>query len=224
MSPSETRPRVYLNLFTITANPYEHICQILYILYVTLFRSFLSIPPCNHDRDIFVCTNVPYSLNKYSLLMWGQRQFPLKHTTKKQVLKATHKEGVKSQITGVSTVYSIVCSGADQRLHQSSASLAFVRGIHRWPANSYRIGSVTAKMFPIDDVITQTYHKTSNIRRTLVCNKIVDHSYVVGASPVGAAPTTSSFSTWHLASGGSAKTGTIQYDNLLRVGIWYVLY
>ena len=40
------------------------------------------------------------------------------------------------------------------------------------------------------------YHKTSSIRRTLVRNKIVDHSYVVGASPVGAAPTTSSFSTW----------------------------
>ena len=39
------------------------------------------------------------------------------------------------------------------------------------------------------------YCKTSNIRRTLVANKIVDHSDVVGASPVGAAPTTSSFST-----------------------------
>ena len=39
------------------------------------------------------------------------------------------------------------------------------------------------------------YRQVSNIRRTLVGNKIVDHSYVVGASPVGAAPTTSSFST-----------------------------
>ena len=39
------------------------------------------------------------------------------------------------------------------------------------------------------------YHKVSNIRRNLVGNKIVDHSDVVGASPVGAAPTTSSFST-----------------------------
>ena len=40
-----------------------------------------------------------------------------------------------------------------------------------------------------------SYRETSNIRRTLVGNKIVDHSDVVGASPVGAAPTTSSFST-----------------------------
>ena len=44
-------------------------------------------------------------------------------------------------------------------------------------------------------VLKQTYCQVSNIRRTLVGNKIVDHSDVVGASPVGAAPTTSSFST-----------------------------
>ena len=39
------------------------------------------------------------------------------------------------------------------------------------------------------------YCKTSNTRQNLVGNKIVDHSDVVGALPVGAAPTTSSFST-----------------------------
>ena len=40
-----------------------------------------------------------------------------------------------------------------------------------------------------------SYRQVSDIRRTLVGNKIVDYSDVVGASPVGAAPTTSSFST-----------------------------
>ena len=44
-------------------------------------------------------------------------------------------------------------SGADQRKHQSSASLAFVRGIHRWPVNSPHKGPVTRKMFPFDDII-----------------------------------------------------------------------
>ena len=39
------------------------------------------------------------------------------------------------------------------------------------------------------------YRQVSNIRRTYVGNEIVDHSDVVGASPVGATPTTSSFST-----------------------------
>ena len=57
-----------------------------------------------------------------------------------------------SQIIGVSIVYSTVCSGADQRKHQSYASLAFVRGIHLSPLNSPNKGPVTRKMFPLDDV------------------------------------------------------------------------
>ena len=50
-----------------------------------------------------------------------------------------------SQITSLTIVYSSVDSGADQRKHQSSASLAFVRGIHRWPVNSPHKGPVTRK-------------------------------------------------------------------------------
>ena len=57
------------------------------------------------------------------------------------------------QITSLTTIYSTVYSGADQRKHQSSASLAFVRGIHRWLVNSPHKGPVTRKMFPFDDVI-----------------------------------------------------------------------
>ena len=51
------------------------------------------------------------------------------------------------QIPGVSIVYSTVCSGADQRKHQSSASLAFMRGIHRGRMNSPHKGPVTRKKF-----------------------------------------------------------------------------
>ena len=39
------------------------------------------------------------------------------------------------------------------------------------------------------------YRQTSNISHTVVGSKIVDHSDEAGASPVGDAPTTSSFST-----------------------------
>ena len=60
---------------------------------------------------------------------------------------------IASQITSVSIVYSTVYPGADQRKHESSASLVFVRGIHRWPVNSPHKGPVTRKMFPFDDVI-----------------------------------------------------------------------
>ena len=52
-----------------------------------------------------------------------------------------------SQITQP-TVY----SGTHQRKHQSSTSLAFVRGIHRWPVNYPHKVPVTQKMFPFDDV------------------------------------------------------------------------
>ena len=55
-----------------------------------------------------------------------------------------------SQITGLTFVYSTVNSGADQRKRQSSASLAFVRGIHRWPVNSPHKWPSTRKMFPFD--------------------------------------------------------------------------
>ena len=51
-----------------------------------------------------------------------------------------------SQIIGVSIVCSTVCSGADHRKHQSSASLAFMRGIHRWPVDSPPNGSVMWEM------------------------------------------------------------------------------
>ena len=60
---------------------------------------------------------------------------------------------IASQITSLSIVYSTVYSDANQRTHQSSASLAFVRGIHRGPVNSPHKWPVTRKMFPFDDVI-----------------------------------------------------------------------
>ena len=60
---------------------------------------------------------------------------------------------IASQIASLANVYSIVYSGADQSKHQSSASLAFVWGIHRGPVNSPHKGPVTRKMFPFDDVI-----------------------------------------------------------------------
>ena len=68
-----------------------------------------------------------------------------------------------SQITDVSFVYSTVCSGADQSKHQSSASLVFVRGIHRWPMTSPHKGPVTRKMFPFD---VKTWYQDVMIRMT----------------------------------------------------------
>ena len=60
---------------------------------------------------------------------------------------------IASLITSLTIVYSTVYSDADHRKHQSSASLAFVRRIHRGPVNSPHKWPVPRKMFPFDDVI-----------------------------------------------------------------------
>ena len=60
-----------------------------------------------------------------------------------------------SQITSITINYSTVYSGADHRTHQSSGSLAFVRGIHWSPVNPPHKGPVKRKMFLFDDVIME---------------------------------------------------------------------
>ena len=69
-------------------------------------------------------------------------------------------ETIASQITSLAIVYSAVYSDADERKHQSSASLAFVRGVHRGPVNFPHKWPITRKMFPFDDVIMRrVYHR-----------------------------------------------------------------
>ena len=74
---------------------------------------------------------------------------------------------IASQITNLAIVYSIVYPSGNQRKHQSSASLAFVQGIHRWPMNSPHKWPVTRKMFPFDDVI---------MRMTRGCNRLPNNA------------------------------------------------
>ena len=79
------------------------------------------------------------------------------------------------QIARVPIVCSIVCSAADQRKYQNSASLAFVRGIrpHKGP--------VTRKLFPFDDVIMDCFISHENVRNiwSLLWNSIVAHSLLL---------------------------------------------
>ena len=67
---------------------------------------------------------------------------------------------IASLITSLTIVYSTVYSDTDQRKHQSSASLAFVQGIHRGPVNSMHKWPVTRKTFPFDDVIMVNRYST----------------------------------------------------------------
>ena len=103
---------------------------------------------------------------RYDPIPWN----PLLHYQSREVYGQTIRHHycdviigtMASQITNLTIVYSTVYSGTDQRKHQSSASLAFVRGFHRGPVNSPHKGPVMRKMFPFDDVIM---HKNLGRRR-----------------------------------------------------------
>ena len=85
------------------------------------------------------------------------------HSTSRGYNSGVIMSAMASWVTGVSIIYSTVCSGADQtKKHQSFASLAFVMGIHRWSVNSPHEGSVTRKCFHL---------KTSpwNMHTVLLC-------------------------------------------------------
>ena len=102
----------------------------------------------------------------FSLLLARKNHFT--HTWRHPNVEANHYSDVimsmmASQITRLAIVYSIVCSGADQRKQQSSVSLAFVMGIHRSPVNIPEKGPVTWKLFPFDDVIMTSHTRDVTI-------------------------------------------------------------
>ena len=118
--------------------------------------NYLSIPKLErfYRWSLGMDTTLYYGCTYFSMLgiLRSQHQMgsvynPLSHYS--DVIMGT----IASQITSLVIVYSTVYSGADQRQHQSSASLAFVLGIHRWPVNSPHKWPATRKMFPFDDVI-----------------------------------------------------------------------
>ena len=111
---------------------------------------------CNHFYEKW--SNRKSSHNKNKTCPWHMhRVHPIEYGHRFVVLRLHYSDvimgAMASQITSLTIVYSTVCSGADQRKHQSSASLAFVRGIHRWPVNSPHKWPVTRKIFSFDDVI-----------------------------------------------------------------------
>ena len=103
---------------------------------------------CCPPHNVFLVLWISFKHHRYHLGKMGSGD----------VLELRHYNDVitkaaASQITNLTIVYSSFYSGADQRKHQSSTSLAFVRGIHRLPVNSPHKEPVTRKMFIFDDVI-----------------------------------------------------------------------
>ena len=108
-----------------------------------------------------------------------------------QVMACCLSDGTKSLPEPVLTYHYKQCPNG---IHLRASSL---EDIYTNQQNQIKIWYLKiTSIFPRGQWVNSCrYHKTSNINRTLVGNKIVDNSDVVGASPVGAAPTTSSFST-----------------------------
>ena len=104
------------------------------------------------------------------------------------------------EITGFTIVYSTVYLDADQRKRQSSASLAFVRGIHRWPVNSPQKWPVTRKMFPFDDVIMNLWKSlTCLLERSqgyLIAIRCYEFKFTLSSFPLGSYGVTNKNQLW----------------------------
>ena len=91
------------------------------------------------------------------------------------VMAAHYSDGIMcamaSRTTSLTVDYSTIYSGADQRKHKSSTSLAVVRRNHRWPVNSPHKCPVTRKMFPFDDVIMSRFPVFPLAVSKIVCSK-----------------------------------------------------
>ena len=69
---------------------------------------------------------VPYCFSRTSVKLQGQTAQNRQFNYSDVIMSA-----MGSHVTGISIVYSTACSGVDQRKHQSSDSLVFLRGIHQ---------------------------------------------------------------------------------------------
>ena len=87
------------------------------------------------------------------------------------------------QITSLTIGYSIVYTSADQRKHQSSASLAVVRGIHQWPVNSPHKWPVTRKMFPFDDVTMGITVRTFRRKKCKIAQSVLNNGRIFQLKP-----------------------------------------
>ena len=134
-----------------------YICQLavqIGVLYSTVnfkIHRLLCISNSNFAETIFDNAQIIYVINdaliEHSFLENNPDYVFL------GLLPRFHITAIASQITSLAIVYSTVYSGADQRKHQSPASLACVWRIHRWPVNFPPEWPVTLKMFPFEDVI-----------------------------------------------------------------------
>ena len=131
-----------------------HVAEILFH-FLTYFESWLYL--CWIKRAHFsVSLRFCLLTITHMIKLWRWLYFLIPYTLLRRFSKRYNDvilRAMASQITSVSIASSTVCSGADQRKHQNSTSLAFVREIQRAPINSPYKGLVMRKTFPGNGVI-----------------------------------------------------------------------
>ena len=133
-----------------------------------------------YDKNSYIPGNTVFILRRGPGTHSHMHTAPISMTHYDDVIMSA----ITSLISSPTIVYSTIYSDADQRKHQRSASLAFVREIHRWLVNSPHKWPVTRKMFPFDDVIMQcasrlqTHHFPSSHYQCLHNHKAILYSQV----------------------------------------------
>ena len=128
-----------------------------------------------HNMDLFLINHI---ISKDRFSSFTKVNHCLYCTISTQIMLAVKHyndiimSAVASQVISFTIVYSIVDSDVDQRKHQSSESLAFVRGIHRGPVKSPHKCPVTRKMFPFDDVIMGIIWSTLCSKLRFIYNRV----------------------------------------------------
>ena len=150
----------YLPLFRVRSGNYGMRCMSFYIFTIT-FRAVTSFSvkaaesvswlwlTHNSPRLLFSDNPAAKAVRSVLPILSHLKKVTIKYmnTLKPEQNGPPHYSDVITSamvclITGVSMVYS-----TDQRKYQSSPSLAFMRGIHRWPVNSPHKGPVMWKIF-----------------------------------------------------------------------------
>ena len=134
--------------------------------------------------SIYILYHISYYMYVHN--RWHTQPYKKKHQRSVSLgfFLASHYNDVimsvmASQMTSLMIVYSTIYSNADQRKHQSSAPLTFVRGIHWWLVNFPHKGPVTQKMFPFDDImgihqsLMHSLHKGPVMQKTCQCHHVL---------------------------------------------------
>ena len=138
-----------------------HLLVRILLYFVSNFNEICHKSSSSHWASI--CSNNDLTTSKWQTIVWTNGGLVYWRINASIHYGDVRMGPIASQITSLTIVYSTVYSDADQSKHQSSASLAFVRGLHRGPVNSPHKWPVTRKMFPFDDVIMRSRWVTHSV-------------------------------------------------------------